>query len=222
MSVHQSSEAMQPGLVTRGRQSRESIAIEMLETAQLSTLPKDDQSPNIENVSRANIQVVTSTQSLTRTATFLSMVSLCVAVLLSALDVTIVATALPSIVADFHSSAGYTWVGGAFILSSAAVTPIWCSVSDIWGRKPIMLIAVAVFLIGSLLCALAPRIDILIAGRAIQGAGAAGIGILVNIIICDMFSMRDRSLYLAISSLMWAVGSAIGPVLGGVFVTRLT
>ena len=84
-----------------------------------------------------------------------------------------------------------------------------------------MLIAVAVFLIGSLVCALALQMDALIVGRAIQGLGGSGMGVMVNIVVCDMFSLRNRGLYLAITSLVWAVGSAIGPVLGGVFTTRL-
>lgn len=61
----------------------------------------------------------------------------------------------------------------------------------------------------------------LIAGRAIQGLGSSGLGIMVNVIICDTFSLRDRGLYLAITSLVWAVGSTVGPIIGGSFVTQL-
>lgn len=150
----------------------------------------------------------------------LIMTPLCLSVLLSSLDLTMVTPAIPSIAAEFQSSSGYIWVGGAFILGSTAVTPIWGSVADIWGRKPIMLIAQAFFFAGSLLCALAPNMDAFIAGRGIQGIGASGMGILVNVIVCDTFSMRDRGLYLAVTSIMWAVGTAVGPVLGGVFTTR--
>lgn len=145
---------------------------------------------------------------------------LCLSVLLSSLDLTIVTPALPAIVGSFQSSEGYIWVGSAFILAQTAITPVWGSVADIWGRKPIVLIALAVFLGGSLLCALAPGMDALIAGRAVQGLGASGMGTMVNVIICDMFSLRDRGLYLAVTSMVWAVGSAVGPVLGGVFTTR--
>lgn len=150
----------------------------------------------------------------------LIMAPLCLSVLLSSLDLTMVTPAIPSIAAEFQSSSGYIWVGGAFILGSTAVTPVWGSMADIWGRKPIMLTAQAFFFAGSLLCALAPNMDAFIAGRGIQGIGASGMGILVNVIICDTFSMRDRGLYLAITSVMWAVGTAVGPVLGGVFTTR--
>ena len=150
-----------------------------------------------------------------------TMMSLCLSVLLSALDLTIVTPAIPAIVGSLKSAAGYTWVGSAYTLAYAAITPVWGSVSDIWGRKPIMLIAVAIFLVGSLVCALAPKMNVLIVGRAIQGVGGSGMGIMVNIVVSDMFSLRDRGLYLAITSLVWAVGSAIGPVLGGVFTERL-
>ncbi|KAJ0301266.1 hypothetical protein Brms1b_012531 [Colletotrichum noveboracense] len=149
------------------------------------------------------------------------MASLCLSVALSALDMTIVTTAIPNIVASLDSVAGYIWVGSAFILGFTAVTPIWGSVADLWGRKPIILLALTIFLVGSLLCALAPHMDALIAGRAVQGVGASGMGVMVNTIICDMFSLRDRGLYLAITSIIWAIGSAVGPVLGGVFATRL-
>ncbi|KAL8408578.1 hypothetical protein RB594_007134 [Gaeumannomyces avenae] len=152
---------------------------------------------------------------------------LCLSSLLSSLDLTIVTPAIPSIVHSLQSVArgadhantasGYVWIGGAFILAHTATTPVWGSVSDIWGRKPVILAALAIFLAGSLLCALAPHMDALIVGRAVQGLGASGMGIMVKVIICDMFSMRDRALYFGITSFVWAIGNAIGPVLGGVF-----
>lgn len=151
----------------------------------------------------------------------LTMIPLCLSATLSALDLTIMTPAIPAIVGSFNSVTGYIWIGTAFILANTAITPVWGSVSDIWGRKPIMLTAVAVFLVGSLLCALAPHMDALIAGRAIQGLGASGMSIMVNVVISDMFSLRDRGLYLAITSVVWAVATAIGPVIGGVFTTRL-
>ncbi|TDZ49550.1 Efflux pump dotC [Colletotrichum trifolii] len=149
------------------------------------------------------------------------MASLCLSATLSALDLTIVTTAVPNIVASLQSVAGYIWVGSAFILGFTAVTPVWGSVADLWGRKPIILSALGIFLVGSLLCALAPHMNALIAGRAVQGIGASGMSVMVNTIICDMFSLRDRGLYLAITSIIWAIGSSIGPVLGGLFTTRL-
>ncbi|KAI0154994.1 putative MFS transporter [Xylariaceae sp. FL1272] len=159
---------------------------------------------------------------LSSTTIGLTMASICLSAFLSSLDLTIVTTAVPSIVAGLQSSSGYIWIGSAFILGFTAVTPIWGSVADLWGRKPIILTALSIFLAGSLLCALSPDINTLIAGRVIQGIGASGMGVMVNTIICDMFSLRERGLYLAATSGVWAVGSAVGPILGGVFSTRLS
>lgn len=151
----------------------------------------------------------------------LTMVPLCLSVLLSALDLTITTPAVPSIAATFGSASGYVWIGSAFSLAMTAVTPVWATVADIWGRKPVMLAAQAVFFGGSLLCARAPTMAAVVAGRAVQGVGASGMGTMVNTIICDTFSMRDRGLYLAVTSIVWAVGSAVGPVIGGIFTTKL-
>lgn len=161
-------------------------------------------------------------QQLSGAAIALTMGSLCLAALLAALDLTIVATAVPAMVADLRANnAGYIWIGGAFILGHTATTPVWGAVADIWGRRPVILAALAVFLAGSLACALAPALPALVAGRAVQGLGAAGLAVMINTVICDMFSLRERGLYLAVTSVVWAVGSAVGPVLGGVFTTRL-
>jgi len=88
----------------------------------------------------------------------LIMSSLGMAVFLAALDVTIITTALPTISEYFHSSAGYTWIGSAYLLGNAASVPSWGKISDIWGRKPILLIANIVFMIGSLVAALSNSI----------------------------------------------------------------
>ncbi|PSN59658.1 hypothetical protein BS50DRAFT_614491 [Corynespora cassiicola Philippines] len=163
----------------------------------------------------------TSTGDLSATTIGMTMMSLCLSVLLSALDLTIVTPAIPAIVGSFRSVSGYIWIGSAFILAQTAITPVWGTVADIWGRKPIVLIANATFFVGSLLCAVAPHMNALLVGRVIQGLGASGMGTMVNVIICDMFSLRDRGLYLAITSVVWAIGSGVGPVIGGVFTTRL-
>jgi MFS family permease len=113
-----------------------------------------------------------------------------VSVFLAALDMTIVTTALPTISDYFQSALGYTLVGSAFLLAAAASTPNWGKLSDIWGRKLVLLSAIAMFFIGSALCGAAVSIAMLVAGRAVQGGGAGGILSLVNIIIGDLFSQR--------------------------------
>lgn len=123
--------------------------------------------------------------------TALIMLALCMAVFLAALDMTIITTALPTIAAHFKASgAGYSWIASAYLLANAATVPSWGKISDIFGRKPVLLIANIVFLIGSLICALAVSIEMLIAGRAFQGLGGGGLMSLVNICIGDLFSER--------------------------------
>ncbi|KAH8682088.1 major facilitator superfamily-domain-containing protein [Xylariales sp. PMI_506] len=158
----------------------------------------------------------------TRLETVLIIFALCSALFLAALDITIVSTAVPTIVADFNSSSGYTWIGSAYMLANAAAAPSWGKISDIWGRKPILLVAVAVFWVGSLICALSRNIGMLIVARAIQGVGAGGIVVLVNICISDLFSMRNRGVYYGVMGMVWAMSSAIGPVLGGAFTTKVS
>jgi MFS family permease len=104
---------------------------------------------------------------------------------------TIVSTALPTIASSFHASeSGYSWIASSYLLANAACIPLWGKISDIWGRKPIILLANFLFLVGSLVCALAQNLPMIIAGRAIQGVGGGGIIVLANISVSDMFSMR--------------------------------
>jgi len=151
------------------------------------------------------------------------MFSLCTALFLSALDVTIITTALPTIAQDFQaSSSGYTWIGSAYLLANASATPLWGKFSDIWGRKIMLVLANVVFMVGSLVAALAKSIGMLIGGRVIQGLGGGGLIILVSIAISDLFSMRERPKYYAFVGLTWAVASGVGPIVGGVFTEKVS
>ena len=109
---------------------------------------------------------------------------------LAALDATIVSTAVPTICSHFHSASGYTWIGGAYLLANAAAGPIWAKLSDIWGRKIIILAAIAMFFVSSIICAVSRSMAMLIVGRSIQGAAGGGIILLVNITVSDLFDMR--------------------------------
>ncbi|KAL2008277.1 hypothetical protein VTN00DRAFT_8259 [Thermoascus crustaceus] len=146
------------------------------------------------------------------------MFALSIGTFLAAIDQTIVSTALPSIAESFSASAiDYTWIGSAYLLPAAASPPPWGKLSDIWGRKPMILLANVVFVIGSLIGALSVNIRMLIAGRVIQGIGGGGVLSLVYTVIGDMFSQRDRSLYYGIIGIVWGLAGGIGPILGGVF-----
>ncbi len=148
-----------------------------------STAVNEDATPTAPEETRTNLE------------TTLVIAALSSALFLAALDVTIVAVAIPTISQEFQSTAGYTWIGSAYMLASAAAAPLWGKISDIWGRKPVMLVAVAIFWIGSLLSALSKNMGMLIVARAIQGVGGGGIIILVNICISDLFSMRRRGMF---------------------------
>jgi EmrB/QacA subfamily drug resistance transporter len=147
----------------------------------------------------------------------LIMMALCMAVFLAALDVTIITTALPTISENFHSTAGYTWIGSAFLLANSASIPSWGKISDIFGRKPMLLFANIVFMVGSLVAALSNSIGMLIAARAVQGIGGGGLIILVNIVIGDLFSLRNRGAFYGVIGGVWAIASSIGPIIGGAF-----
>ncbi|EPE33550.1 MFS general substrate transporter [Glarea lozoyensis ATCC 20868] len=159
-------------------------------------------------------------QSRIQTATI--MACLMAAVFVAALDVTIIVTALPTISRQFSSDTAYTWVGTAYVLTYNTSSPLWGSLSDIFGRKPVLLSGIAIFFIGSLMCGAAPSLSILLAGRAVQGLGGAGCIVLVNICVSDLFSLRDRGFYFGLIGVMWALASGIGPVIGGVFTQSLS
>ncbi|KAL2846956.1 major facilitator superfamily domain-containing protein [Aspergillus pseudoustus] len=149
--------------------------------------------------------------------------ALCLVLFLAALDMTIISTALPTMAADFNASeSGYSWMASSFSLTNAAFVPLWGKVSDIWGRKPILLLANLAFLIGSLICALAKNLPMVLAGRSIQGAGAGGIITLANICVSDLFSVRERPMYYALFGTTWAIAGALGPLVGGAFTTSVT
>ncbi|KAI7159220.1 putative MFS transporter [Hortaea werneckii] len=145
------------------------------------------------------------------------LIALYLALFVAALDQTIIATSIPTISAQLHSAAGYFWIGGAYLLANAAAAPIWAKCSDIWGRKPALLGAVALFAIASIIAATSVSMTMLIAARALQGTAGGGLLQLVTITISDLFSMRRRTLYLGLLEVMWAVAGGAGPLIGGAF-----
>ena len=117
------------------------------------------------------------------------------AMFLGALDQTIVATALPTIGRRFANLGDLSWVVTAYLLSATAVTPLYGKLSDIHGRRAMMLIAIGIFVAGSLACALAPSMTALVLGRALQGLGGGGLMALAQTIIADIVSPRERGRY---------------------------
>lgn len=194
--------------------------IERNDAGVLQAQPEKETQPGHED--KPPIEAEEPEAQRTRSQNFLIVFALCLALFLAALDVTIIATAIPTISAHFNSSLGYVWVGSAYLLGNAAVAPMWGKISDIFGRKPVLLASVAIFWVGSLLCGVSNSMGMLIAARAIQGVGGGGTIVLPNICISDLFSMRNRGMYFGILGMVWALASALGPVLGGVFTDKVS
>src|ERR1700687_4900119 len=143
------------------------------------------------------------------------------AMFLGALDQTIVATALPTIGRHFSNLGDLAWVVTAYLLTATAVTPLYGKLSDIHGRRVMMLIAIVIFVAGSLVCALAPSMATLVLGRAVQGAGGGGLMALAQTIIADIVSPRERGRYQGYIGAVFATSSIGGPGLGGFLTEHL-
>jgi EmrB/QacA subfamily drug resistance transporter len=138
--------------------------------------------------------------------------------LIAALDGTIVATALPTIVDDLGGLEHISWVTSAYLLAQTAVTPLYGKLGDLYGRKRILQGAVLLFLAGSALCGLAQSMTELIAFRAVQGLGAGGLIVLTQAVIGDIVTPRERGKYQGIFGAVFGLSSVAGPLLGGFIV----
>src|SRR6184192_3509858 len=149
------------------------------------------------------------------------LMSLLLTMFLAALDQTIVATALPTIGRQFNDVSNLSWVITAYLLASTAVAPVFGTLSDIYGRRVMITVSLALFTVGSILCAVAPNMPLLILARGLQGLGGGGIMPVVQTVISDVVSPRERGQYQAYFSSVWMVGGILGPVIGGVFAEHL-
>jgi EmrB/QacA subfamily drug resistance transporter len=146
---------------------------------------------------------------------------LMLAMFLSALNQTIVATALPTIGRDFGDFENLSWVIISYLLSSTVVSPLYGKLSDIHGRRAMMLVAVGLFIAGSAASAAAPNMAMLIAGRTLQGIGGGGIVPLTQTTVADMITPRERGRYQAYMGTSWIVAGVAGPALGGIIAEHL-
>lgn len=123
--------------------------------------------------------------------TLLAFIALNLSIFLVALDTVLLPTALPTISKSFNlPDALYAWTGSAYLIANAASVPFWGKLSDVFGRKSIILIANTIFLAGSAICAFSVNATMLIAGRAVQGLGGGGVVVLVHVCISDLYSIR--------------------------------
>ncbi|MET7284768.1 MDR family MFS transporter [Streptomyces sp. NPDC005573] len=148
--------------------------------------------------------------------------ALLLGLLLAALDQTIVATALPTIVSDLGGLEHLSWVVTAYLLASTAATPLWGKLGDQYGRKRLFQAAIVIFLIGSALCGIAGSMPELIGFRALQGLGGGGLIVLSMAIVGDLVPPRERGRYQGLFGAVFGATSVLGPLLGGLFTEHLS
>lgn len=145
----------------------------------------------------------------------LAFIAILIVTLLAAMDQTIVVTALPRIVGDLGGFDSFSWVMSAYLLASTVTIPLYGKLSDLYGRKALFLVAIGLFLVGSLLCGMADSMEALILFRALKGLGAGGLIPLTHAAIGDLFSPRERGHYHGYIAAMWGIAALGGPLLGG-------
>jgi len=161
-------------------------------------------------------------ESLSQGQKVATMIGALLGLLLAALDQTIVSTAGPFIQKDLHiEPALYVWITTSYLVASTVLVPIYGKLSDIYGRRRILLIAIGIFLAGSLACGLAQTADQLIAFRAIQGIGSAGLFTSAFAIVADLFAPAERGKWQGMFGAAWGFSSVVGPLLGGVITQHI-
>ncbi len=143
------------------------------------------------------------------------LVALMLAMMLAAMDTTIVSTAIPQIVGDLGGFALFTWMFSIYLLAQTVTIPIYGKLADLFGRKPILIVGALIFLIGSAASALAWDMTSLIVFRGLQGLGAGSIMATVNTLAGDLYSIRERARVQGWLSSVWGVAAVVGPMLGG-------
>ncbi|KAL1941010.1 hypothetical protein VTO73DRAFT_7646 [Trametes versicolor] len=155
-----------------------------------------------------------------KTASFwLSLLAITIATFLAALDTSAVSTALPTIVNHFQGQQ-FVWVGSAYTLAGVAFLPLSGHFANLFGRRPVLLVGLTLFAVGSALCGAASSMAMLIAGRTVQGLGSGVILALTEIILADLVPLKERGAYQGAIGLIWSVASIIGPLVGGAFAQR--
>jgi MFS family permease len=160
----------------------------------------------------------TSNQQILQGATlFLVIVSIFLAMLLAALDQTIVATILLTVGTEFQAFSKIQWITSGYLLSAAVLSPSWGKLSIIFGRKWCMLAAIVLFEIGSVVCGAAVSMDMLIGGRVIAGIGGGGIQMLVILILTEIAPIQKRGMTQSLIGVAFGVASIAGALVGGAF-----
>jgi EmrB/QacA subfamily drug resistance transporter len=157
-----------------------------------------------------------------RTNRALTMTALVACVFMSALEATVVATAMPTVIAELGGIRLYGWVTAGYLLASTVSVPIFGKLADLRGRKPWLLFGVAIFLVGSVGSGLSQSLVQLIFFRVVQGVGAGAMGPLALTVVSDLYSFRERGRVQGFFGSVWAISAIIGPLLGGAMMTVLS
>jgi MFS family permease len=142
-------------------------------------------------------------------------VALCLLAFISALDVAIITTALPTITADIGGAEQYVWIANSFVVASSVFQPLIGQLANIFGRRIPLIVCTMLFALGSGVAGGAKNVGMMITGRAVQGVGAGGVYVLLDIVCCDLVPLRQRGKYCGLMNAWAGVAAAIGPVLGG-------
>ncbi len=170
----------------------------------------DEPQPTIEAV-----ETLPPPQSFTHRQIIGALSGVLLCIFLSALDQTVVVPAVPAIAADLNGFGQLSWIVSAYLLTSTAATPIYGKLSDIFGRRMLLVPAIGIFALASALCALADTLPLLIAARALQGLGGAGLMAMAQAVIADVVAPRERGRYQAYMAGTWGAASVSGPIVGG-------
>jgi EmrB/QacA subfamily drug resistance transporter len=177
--------------------------------------PLDSMQGSVEPVNDASNEPVAALQKKHSWRFWLVFASLCLISFISAVDATIVTIALPTITRAIGGEKDYVWVANSFLFAGTATQPFFGQISNIFGRRHPMLASIVLFALGSGIAAGASSISMLIAGRTVQGLGSGGLFVLLDLIICDLVPLRDRGKYLGFMLSTAAIGTTIGPIMGG-------
>ncbi|HWQ13855.1 MAG TPA: MDR family MFS transporter [Roseiflexaceae bacterium] len=159
---------------------------------------------------------------MTQTRGRVVVAGLMLSLFLVSMESTVVSTGMPTIVSQLGGLEAYSWVFTVYMLASTTTVPLYGKLSDLFGRRPVYAAAMAIFLLGSLLCGAATSMPQLIAFRVVQGLGGGGLMPLVFIIIGDLFTLEQRARLQGLFSGVWGVSSLVGPLLGGFLVDQVS
>src|SRR2546426_3915440 len=152
----------------------------------------------------------------------LTVISLLLSLSMAAMEMTVVSTAMPTVVGDLGGIHLYSWVFTGYLLTSTVTVPLYGKLADLYGRKPVLLAGIGVFLVGSMASGLARGIGTLIAFRALQGLGAGAMQPTTLTIVGDIYNLEERAKMQGLFGAVWGVAGLVGPLLGGIIVKYLS